>query len=147
MSQFRTLGKVSASLIDKLYDENKPVFTISDAQKILSKDYNQTTDLLSEMVKRKIISRLKYGKFLIIPLEVGAAEGYLGNWFVAASEVVNSPDYYIGFYSAMDHWGMLTQPLLKVFVATPKRQVVPIQLKDRLIFIYVKEKFIWGIKS
>jgi predicted transcriptional regulator of viral defense system len=147
MSQFRTLGKVSASLISRLYDENKPVFTISDARKILNKDYNQTTDLLSELVKRKVLSRLKGGKFLIIPQEVGNVDGYLGNWFVAASEVVNSPDYYIGFYSAMNHWGMLTQPLLKVFVVTPKRQIVPMQLKDSLTFVYMKEKFIWGINQ
>jgi predicted transcriptional regulator of viral defense system len=146
-TQLRTLGKVSAYLISRLYEENKPVFTISDVQNILSKDYNQTTDLLSEMVKRKVISRLKNGKFLIVPQEVGNVERYLGNWFVAASEVVNSPDYYIGFYSAMNHWGMLTQPLLKVFIVTPKRQVVPAQLKDSLIFIYMKEKFIWGIKE
>lgn len=45
----------------------------------------------------------------------------------------------------MNHWGILTQPLLKVFAVSPKRQVVPVQLKDHLSFIYVKEKFLWGI--
>ena len=143
----RTLGKVSAYLISNLYEQNKPVFTIPDVRKILNKEYNETTDLLSELVKRKIISRLKYGKFLIIPREIGDVDKYLGNWFVAAKEVVNSPRYYIGFYSAMNHWGMLTQPLLKIFVANPKRQIVPKQMKDILIFICIKEKFIWGIKE
>lgn len=147
MNQIKTLGKVSAYLIGKLYEDNKLNFSIADARKILDKDHNETTDLLSELVKRKIISRLKSGKFLIIPQEVGNVHKYFGNWFVAAGEVVNSPKYYIGFYSAMNHWGMLTQPLLKVFVATPKRQIVPKQMKDILIFIYVKEKFIWGIKE
>jgi len=47
----------------------------------------------------------------------------------------------------MNHWGMLTQPLLKVFVVTPKRQIVPMQLKDSLTFVYMKEKFIWGINQ
>jgi hypothetical protein len=42
---------------------------------------------------------------------------------------------------------MLTQPLLKIFVASPKRQTVPKQMKDILIFICIKEKFIWGIKE
>jgi len=144
-NQQRTLGKVSAYLISKLYEEDKPIFNISDARNILNKAYNETTDLLSELTKRKVITRLKHGKFLIIPQEVGNIDNYSGNLLVAASEVVNSPDYYIGFYSAMNHWGMLTQPLLKVFVASPKRQVVPMQLKDHLIFIYIKEKFIWGI--
>ncbi len=143
----RTLGKVSAYLISRLYEENKPIFTIRDAQRVLNKDYNETTDLLSELVKRKVISRLKRGKFLIIPQEVGEVEQYIGNWYVAAREVVNSPQYYIAFYSAMHYWGMLTQPLVKIFVATSKRQVVPNSMKDKLVFIFVKEKFIWGVKE
>jgi len=147
MNQIRTLGKVSAYLIDRLYEENKPIFTISDTQNILDKDYNKATDLLSKLVKRKILTRLKNCKFLIIPREVGNVQKYLGNWFIAAREVVNSPDYYIGFYSAMSHWGMLTQPLTKIFVATPKRQVVPSQMRELMIFIYLKEKFIWGINE
>ena len=133
--QTKTLGKVSVYLINKLYEENKPIFDISDAKNILKKDYNETTDLLSELTKRKVISRLKHGKFLIIPQEVGNIDKYFGNWLVTASEVVNSPNYYIGFSSAINYWGMLTQPILKVFVVTPKRQVVPIQLKDNLVFI------------
>ena len=76
-----------------------PHFTIRDAQRVLNKDYNETTDLLSELVKRKVISRLKRGKFLIIPQEIGEVEQYIGNWYVAAREVVNSPQYYIAFYS------------------------------------------------
>jgi len=146
-NNIKTLGSTSAHLISKLYENDKPTFNISDAQKILKKEYNQITDLLSELVRRKVISRLKDGKFLIIPQEIGNVDNYFGNWLVAASEVVNSPDYYIGFYSAMNHWGMLTQPLLRVFVATPKRQVVPRQLKDFLTIVYMKENFIWGVKE
>jgi len=147
MNQIRTLGKVSAYLITKLIEENKPIFTISDARGILNRNYNKTTDLLSELVKRKVITRLKDGKFLIIPQEIGNVDKYFGNWLVAAREVVNSPRYYVGFYSAMQYWGMLTQPLFKIFVATPKRQIVPYQMKNNLVLVYVKEKFIWGIKE
>ena len=147
MKIIKTLGKVSANLIVKLYDENKSIFKIEDAQRILNKDYNKTTDLLSELVKRKIVVRVKAGKFLIIPQELGSVEQYTGNWYIAAREVVNSPNYYIAFYSAMHYWGMLTQPLVRIFVATPQRQIVPKEMKDKLIFVFVKEKFIWGIKD
>ncbi|MBC8387122.1 MAG: hypothetical protein H8E13_03625 [Actinobacteria bacterium] len=147
MSQARTLGKVSANLISKLYEDTKTIFTISDAQKILDKNYNETTDLLSKLVKRKVINRLKQGKFLIIPQELGNVDKYFGNWFVAAREIVNSSKYYIGFYSAMQYWGMLTQPLFKIFIVTPKRQIVPKQMKDNLVFVFMKEKFIWGIQE
>ncbi|MFH1318395.1 MAG: type IV toxin-antitoxin system AbiEi family antitoxin, partial [Candidatus Omnitrophota bacterium] len=116
-------------------------------QRILGKNYNDATDLLSRLVKRKVITRLKAGKFLIIPQELGSAQRYIGNWYVAASEVVNSSLYYIAFYSAMQYWGMLTQPLVKIFMATAQRQIIPIEMKDKLIFVFVREKCIWGIKE
>jgi predicted transcriptional regulator of viral defense system len=147
MKSLKTLGKISANLIARLYDENKSIFKISDVQRILNKDYNEATDLLSKLVKRNIITRLKAGKFLIIPQQLGSEDKYIGNWYVAGREVVNSIDYYIAFYSAMHHWGMLTQPLVKIFIATSKRQIVPKEMKDRLIFIFVKEKLIWGVKE
>ena len=147
MNQLGTLGKVSAYLINKLYENNKTIFTIPDVKIILNKDYNQITDFLSELVKRKVLSRLKNGKFIIIPRETGNNERYLGNWFVAAREVINSPDYYLGFYSAMNHWAMLTQPLHKIFIVTPERQIVPKQLKDILYIIYMNKKFIWGVSE
>lgn len=147
MRHLRTLGKVSANLISKLYDENKAIFNISDVQRISSKSYNESTDLLSELVTRRVIARLKSGKFLIVPQELGSTQQYIGNWYVAAREVINSPHYYIGFYSAMHYWGMLTQPLVKIFVVTPQRQIVPKEMKDKMIFVYSDRKFFWGISS
>ena len=147
MESEKTLGKISAKLIRKLYDENRSVFEISRAQRILGNSYNSTKDLLKDLVKRNIIVRLKAGKYLIIPPEIGSGKNYLGNWYIAAKEVINFPQYYISFYSAMNYWGMLTQPLLKIFVATPKRQVVPREMKGKMIFVTVKENSIWGIKE
>ncbi len=147
MNSYKTLGKVSANLICKLYEENKPIFKIDDVQRILGKGYNEATDLLSELVRRGIVTRMKPGKFLIIPQELGNTVQYIGNWYVAAKEVVNSPDYYIAFYSAMNYWGMLTQPLVKIFVATPQRQVVPQEMKNKLILVFIKNKFNWGVKE
>ena len=147
MENEKTLGKISAKLIRKLYDENRPIFEIKHAQNILGKSYNAVADLLSDLVKRKIIVRLKAGKYLIIPQEMGSGENYLGNWYIAGKEIINSKKYYIAFYSAMNHWGMLTQPLIKMFIATPKRQIIPREIIGRMIFVIVKEKSIWGIKE
>jgi len=147
MENEKTLGKISAKLIRKLYDENRPIFEIKHAQNILGKSYNAVADLLSDLVKRKIIVRLKAGKYLIIPQEMGSGENYLGNWYIAGKEIINSRKYYIAFYSAMNHWGMLTQPLIKMFIATPKRQIIPREIIGRMIFVIVKEKSIWGIKE
>jgi predicted transcriptional regulator of viral defense system len=148
MKFLKTLGKISANLISALYDRNKTIFKINDAQLITGKNYNEVTDLLSELVRRKIIARLKAGKFLIIPQELGNIEQqYIGNWYIAAREVVNSPNYYVAFYSAMHYWGMLTQPLVKLFVAISQRQTIPLEMKDKLVFVFVNKKFVWGIND
>lgn len=147
MENEKTLGKISAKLIRKLHDENRSIFEINHAQNILGKSYNAIVDLLRDLVKRKIIIRLKAGKYLIIPQEMGSGENYLGNWYIAVKEIINSRKYYIAFYSAMNYWGMLTQPLIKIFITTPKRQIVPREMIGRMIFITVKENSIWGIKE
>jgi len=148
MSGYRkTLGKRSAQLIARLYDMGKVIFTIQDVAAITGLDYFSAGRLISELKKRHIISTLKKGKHIIIPQELGSAETYLGNWFVVAREIVNSKEYYIGYYSAMRYWGMTTQPTVKVFVLTPKRQSPPKTLSDRVSFVYVKKKHMWGIRE
>jgi len=72
---------------------------------------------------------------------MGSGENYLGNWYIAGKEIINSRKYYIAFYSAMNYWGMLTQPF------TPKRQIIPQEMIGKMIFVTVKEKSIWGIKE
>ena len=143
----RTLGPVSAGLINTLYGENKTIFEIQDIQRILGKSHKETTDLLTKLVERKVITRIKSGKFLIIPQDAGNVENYIGNWYVAAREVTNSSNYYIAYYSAMQFRGMLTQPLVKIFVATPQRQIIPREMEGKLELINTSWRFIWGVKQ
>lgn len=143
----KTLGKVSAKLISRLYDENKPIFKVADIMRINQSNFNAAKKLVADLRKRKVIMRLKKGKYLIIPQELGTAKEYLGNWLVFGREVINTDKYYLGFYSAMNYWGLTTQPILKIFVVTTKRQMVPKEMRNNLIFIYISEKFYWGIRE
>lgn len=143
----KTLGKTSAKLIVHLYDLGKVVFTIKDVVEITGLDYFSAGRLISELKQRQIISTLKKGKHIIIPQELGSLETFLGNWYVVAREVANAPDYYVAFYSAMKYWGMTTQPIVKIFVATPKRQFPPKKLVNKFSFVYMYKKNIWGVKS
>lgn len=141
----KTLGKISANLISRLYDENKPIFGVADIMRINQTNFNAAKKLVADLHKRKVVMRIKRGKYIIIPQELGSANEYLGNWLVLGREVINTDKYYIGFYSAMNYWGLTTQPVIKIFVATTKRQIVPKDMKDKLIFIYINQKFYWGI--
>ena len=147
MDNLKTLGKVGVHLISQLYEKNLEIFTLNDAANILQNTPQTNRKLLSKLIKRNVIARIKGGKYIIIPQQYGVLKSYIGNQYIAAREIANSPDYYIAFYSAMNYWGMLTQPLITTFVATPKRQQAPKALKKKFKFIYVMRKNIWGINE
>lgn len=147
MVYFKTLGRTSAKLISSLYDQNKIIFTIKDVSQITGLSYFSSGRLISELKKRRVISTLKKGKHIIIPQELGSADKYIGNWYVAAREIANSRHYYVGFYSAMKYWGMTTQPIIKIFIVTPVRQSVPKTMADKVSFVFSDRKHIWGVKE
>jgi len=148
MSPRKTLGEVGAHLISSLYETDRTIFTVRDIEKISGLGYNAATKLGHDLTKRKIIARIKPGKYIIIPQEIGSNTNYIGNWYVAAREIVNSPDYYISHYSAMDLHNMLTHPLTRVYVTTPKQEYKKQKNMGNTIFefIYMNAKYVWGVQ-
>lgn len=149
MASRKTLGSVSANLISSLYNMGKTIFTVTDVENITGLKGNAATDLTSELIKRNIIARIKRGRYIIIPQEIGENISYVGNWYVVAREIVNSPDYYISHYSAMDIHNMVTHPITKVFITTPKQEYKKQRIAGNTIFefIYMNAKYIWGVKN
>ena len=149
MSPQKTLGPVSANLISSLYELGKTIFTVNDVENITGLKSNAATNLTSNLIKRNIIARLKYGKYIIIPQEIGGNVRYIGNWYIAAREIVNSPDYYISHYSAMDIHNMVTHPIVEVFIITPKRENKNRKVIGNTVFNfrYMDAKYIWGVKN
>ncbi|UCG92256.1 MAG: hypothetical protein JSV97_00685 [candidate division WOR-3 bacterium] len=149
MGKTKTLGSVSAKLISSLYSINKVIFTIADIEHITELKGGAARDLASKLIKRAVIARIKPGKFIIIPQDVGENVSYIGNWYVIAREIANSPDYYVSYYSAMDIHNMLTHPITTVFVTTPRQ----VYKKQRIVgnatfeFTYMNKKNIWGIEK
>lgn len=141
----KTTGKVSAMLLNALYVNNKLIFSINDASRILGFNHNSVKKLLYKMKKRNLIINIKSGKYIIVP--EGVKGEYVGNWHIVAREIANSSEYYISHYSAMEMHNMLTQPLNKVYISSPKRQLPPKKFKDRFQFIYIKHSKIWGIEE
>jgi len=146
---YKTLGPVSANLIASLYDKNKVIFTIADVEKITKLEKKQAGNLMSKLIQRKVVNRLKKGKYIIIPQELGTTGKYVGNRYVAAREIVKSPNYYISHYSAMEIYNMLTHPITKIFVTTPKQEYVKNKVINgiTLEFIFTNMDLIWGVKN
>ncbi len=143
--QKKTLGPLSSYLITELKRANRNIFRLKEAQFLLNKSPQATADLLSELVKRGIISRLKPGLFLIIPLE--ADKDYLENRYIVARELIRPHNYYISHYSAMAIHGLTTQPILKVFITSSSRKQNRLISGAEFIFLYAQPYNFFGIED
>lgn len=143
--QKKTLGPISSYLITELKRANKNIFRSKEAQSLLNKSPQATADFLSELVKRGVISRLKPGLFLIIPLE--ADKDYLGDRYVVARELIRPHNYYISHYSAMAIHGLTTQPILKVFITSSTRKQNRLISGAEFIFLYAQPYNFFGIED
>lgn len=139
----------SENLISLFMEQDQPYFHIEQVYNefpIASK--GAIRELLSDMTKRGKISRLKEGLYAIIPLGENATT-YLPDWHRLTKHLVESADYYIGYYSALQMHSLITQPSLKQQIVVSKQQKKS-TLKIKKIefqFIYHNKDHFFGSKK
>ncbi|NQU68260.1 MAG: transcriptional regulator [Candidatus Marinimicrobia bacterium] len=128
---------------------NKDCFDYSNAVIALpNSSEGARRELLSDMVKRGLLMRLKKGLYYIIPYEQ-VAETFMPDWHLVAKHLVRKTDYYIGYYSALQIHHLITQPSLKEQIVVAN-QFRPSNLKIKNVsfqFIYHNEKHYFGSKK
>ena len=139
----------SSMLLSYFNGQNIACFDYSLACKALpnSKE-NAVRELLSDMTKRGLLMRLKDGIYHIIPYEQNP-ETFMPDWHLIAEYLVNNAKHYIGYYSALQIHGLITQPSLKEQIVVSK-QIRPSEIKIKSVpfqFIYHNEKHFFGAKK
>lgn len=138
----------SSQILTELIRQEKEFFSLNDAVNILpGKDYATVRKLLSDMTRRGIIMRIKDGLYYRIPYEQDP-DRYFPNWHLTAAAMVQPKDYYIGFYSALEIHGLITQPSMVEQVVTgdqikPKFRYVR-NIRFEFIALSVKRFFGFG---
>jgi len=139
----------SAQLLNALNVQNKHFFTIKDAKEILNDSGDEAVRrLLIYMAQRGLLLRIKDGLYNVIPYEKDSNE-YFPNWHLAAEALVQSQNYYISFYSALDIYGLITQPSLKEQIVVDE-QIIPkyhIVKNIKFEFITLKKNRFFGYEK
>ena len=127
----------------------KNCFDYSEASQALPKSSESALkELLSDMVKRGLLMRLKKGLYFIIPYEK-EPENFMPDWHLLALPLTKGTEHYIGYYSALQIHNLITQPSLKEQIVVAK-QMRPSTLTIKDIdfqFIYHNEKHFFGFKK
>lgn len=137
------LGPMELRLLFTLEEEAKSTFRTDDAKRILRSSDASVKNVLYRLKKKGRIEEIERGKYLLFP----ARSGYEGRWseapFLIASELVYP--YYIGFWSALNYWGMTEQVPSVTFVATTKRKKKLTYGSIDFEFVTLAEKRFFGI--
>jgi predicted transcriptional regulator of viral defense system len=141
----KTLGSRSAQLVARLHERGRPLFTHADVEAITHLQAKSARNLIAALVRRGIATRLKPGLFILVPFELGREREYLGDPYVVARELADTPDYYLSHVSAMTLHQMVTQPQLAVFVTSPKAIRPRMVLGTEFRFVRCKARDMFGI--
>lgn len=92
--------------------------------------------------------KVKAGTYYIIPYDTDP-ESFLPDWHLLADPLTGSTKHYIGYYSALQIHGLITQPSFNEIIVTEK-QMKPATIRIRDIefqFIYHNKKHFFGSKK
>jgi len=128
-----------------LHERGRTLFAHADVEDITGLAAKSARNLVAGLVNRGLATRLKPGLFILVPFELGREREYLGNPYVVARELADTPEYYVSHASAMDLHQMVTQPQLAVFVTSPKAIRPRTVLGTEFRFVRCKPEDMFGI--
>jgi len=108
----------------------------------------QLSKILSGMVEKGMLIKLNRNLYHIVPANMDA-ESYIPDWHLVSKYLMKGKDYYIGYYSAMQIHGLITQPSLKEIIVT-NHQIKPSVKEIRgteFQFVYHTKTRFFGYKN
>jgi predicted transcriptional regulator of viral defense system len=145
----KTLSDQSAKLLESAHKAGVPAFRLEDAYRWLpDARADAVRQLLTGMVRRGLLMRVKEGLYYIVPYEQ-PAEDFMPNWHLLAHYLAGGAPYYIGYGSALQLRGLNVQPVLEEHIVVAK-QVKPSVWKVKGVpfrFIYHNSKHFFGFSK
>ena len=142
-------SKFDWDIIKKFSGNDQDCFTFQDVvAEYPESDKIYLSKVLSAMLGKGMLIKLIRNVYHIVPSSE-VANTYIPDWHLVAKYLMKDREYYIGYYSAMQIHGLITQPSLKEIVVT-NRQVIPSTRKIREVefqFVTNKASRFFGFKN
>ena len=145
----KNIATQSSKILTYFNKIDQNFFTYAETVKALPlSSASALKELLSDMVKRGLLMRLKRGLYYIIPYEKDP-KTFMPDWHIIAGHLVKNTNHYIGYYSALQVHNLITQPSLKEQIVVSK-QIRPSTISIKNVtfqFIYHNENHFFGLKK
>lgn len=114
------LGPQEVRLLFTLEEEDQRVFEFSDARRILGSSDDAVKGVLHRLKRKHRIEQIEKGTYLLVPARAGTEGSWSETPYLIVPHLVDP--YYVGFWTALNHWNLTEQVPHTVFVATTKRK-------------------------
>lgn len=141
----RGLGKLGSALLSTISADGEEVFTVEEAAAALGYGGARLDKLLHDLAKNKWVERMERGKYLILPLEAGPKAEYGTHPYLLARKLIEP--YYVGFASALNHYGITEQVSATTYIATTKPKKPLSFHSEEFRFVCLAKKRFFGIAA
>jgi len=138
IQKIKRFGDKEIKLLFALEQQENQIFNIVQAKKMLGTSDASVKNVLKRLKKKHRVIPLQRGTYLFAPFKSGEEGLWTEDAFRVAPSLVAGRQYYIGFLSAMNYWGMTEQIPIVVYVVLTlqKRNLEAVQAK----YIFVRKK-------
>ena len=116
----RGISEKNRRLLTRLYRGVTGPFSVQDAIAVLSFDATRTQRFLAYLAERGWLVRVCRGLYAPVPLDAIDPGGWRVDPWVVASKLFG-PGYYIGGWTACEHWNLTEQMFLDTVVITTRK--------------------------
>ena len=144
----KAISATEAAFLGYLTEEGKSWFRIEDAYGAFpNKSEGAVRFMLMRMLDKGLLIKVSKKTYWVVPFGQDA-DNYLPDWHLLAEPLAGGSRYYIGYYSALQIHGLITQPSLKEQVVREQHKTESVVLKGvEFQFIYHNAKHFFGVKK
>ena len=144
----KSISPAEGAFLSYLAENGKEWFSIEEAYEAFpDKSEGAVRFMLMRMLEKGLLIKVSKKVYWVVPFDQKAND-YLPDWHLLAEPLAGGGRYYIGYYSALQIHGLITQPSLKEQVVREKHKTETVVLKGvEFQFIYHNEKHFFGVKK
>jgi len=142
MTQNISLGPQENRLLLALAEKEISVFSFDEAKDILQTSNQSARHVLMDLTRKGRLQRIQRGRYLLVPERAGTELHWAESPWVIVPHLIDV--CYVGFWTAMNYWGMTEQIPYTVFVATTKRKSSLKFGSQRFEFVTLSQKKFFG---
>lgn len=137
------LGELETRALFVLEEAEATLVTSAQLAGLLNLSRNRANKLAWQLARKRRLIRIKKGIYLFAPMKAGPKGLWTENALTSVPKLMEGREYYIGFWSALNYYGLTEQISFTAQVVTTSRQHAFKALQTRFEFVQVRRLGAW----